>query len=834
VARRGRSGQYPRANPNITSTLIAISRQMQSDRDNLIMDAWKDGGTFEGKKATDSAVLAYWKGRDDELDPSDPQFEQIKDNILQLRYGIEQSKQDLLHVQGKLSDQAYANFFLSWSKKVPRDSEFWRVLQKDAAGLIESAKEKSRASGEKAKTDAFNAFVKGTTEHEIAVGNELTKALDAMSKKTGLTVTGNGDQLLALVQQDVKGHPDAYHALLDAIGKQYPNWGGTIDHAFFATNLAKANAGFDLIADRANAGGFASAYASATAAQADMSGWAQNLQVWPVAQSYQAASNAFHRIWDNPAASESDKQAAAQAFSKTADALSKTKGIDAGTAGMLAADAQRLLGKDGGDAPSFGQAALGRTAVDNNIAGTIDVYTQKRALMDGSPPGSYVYGPVDKNGMYDPAGIGTGIVSAASIPPGSQMVVVPSLSGAAQPVYVVPHAVFAQDPNDPSASERQIGSAISYNIGGKTTTLYGYKDGTGENHWSLSAPWASGVSSQTDTKGDVHLALAPTQDPLARAEAIDKQLGTHLVDQIKSGSTAPSETIYQRDANGHETGSVQVTYKNGVFTSEQTTNALDANGQKIGSSTSPYNLNQPFSPNPNATPVANQRFSVNDFIAPSRQSAGSIPGVTYDSPIAASIAATHVGQSSDQVTGLVNDPTFQQQFLSQTMQTLHTDNALDPRIATAWQQATTVNKPYGGAGPDDRVPMDGKQRDDLAYPGGSQPDVNKGSLTLNFGKDQLKVPNLPSYLQGNVNLQPLAGVASLGLNALGSILPGLGIPAAAPPVYDQPPTPTAMPTPTTTPVSTPSYKPPDTIGVTGTVGVPGTYGGPGGHGPAKN
>src|SRR5690242_19216565 len=104
-SRRGSFGLQPRVVPNVTSQIVALAREYVAKRDSLIMDAWRNGGTFEGKKVTDDQVLAYWKEREKGLDQGDPDYEQAKDNIMQLQYGIAQSKADVLHTQGKMSDQ---------------------------------------------------------------------------------------------------------------------------------------------------------------------------------------------------------------------------------------------------------------------------------------------------------------------------------------------------------------------------------------------------------------------------------------------------------------------------------------------------------------------------------------------------------------------------------------------------------------------------------------------------------------------------------------------------------------------------------------------------------
>lgn len=809
MARRGRRGYLPRVAPSISNQLVAIAREMQSTKDSTIMDAWQNGGVFEGKPATDEAVLAYWKKREAGLDPKDPKYEEIKDNILQLQYGIAQSKADLAHVQGKLSDGQYAKFFTDWAAKVPKNSEFWRSLQKDAAQLLESAKAKGRAAADKAKTDAFNAFVKSTTEGQIAIGNELTKAVSDLSQKTGLDIEGNGDKLLAMLTDDLKAHPDQYHALSDALAKGDPHFDGQITHAYFATHLQQANHGFDLIADRAADGGFATAYAGATKAQADMSQWGQSLAAWPVAQQYQTASNAFHKVWDSPYASTLDKQAAAQQFATSIGKMQKTPGLGADAKLMLDADAKRLLGNDAGDAPSFG-AIVGHAGVDQKIAATTATYFEQTRQMAANPAG-FAYAPLDENGAFDQTGKGAiGIIAAGLVPPGTQAVVIPSLGGQAQTVLMSPHAVYAVDPNDPNGTPKQVGFSLSYNIAGKTIDLYGYKDSKGENHWKQGSIFVDGASVEKDKHGDTYVTI---KQPDVTSQIASIQ---GLTDEQRKTLAAGGkiETVTDTSAKGKAGAKTTTTVSivDGHVSRTTKVDQIDNTGAMVSSSTTPDTLT-PFNPT--------------NVVAPSLLSAGNVPGVTFSSPLAGSVAASATTQSADQIAHLVNDPAFQQAFLSQTMQTLGTSNPLDPRIADAWKSVTTPrsNNPLAMMDPEERAIRDPRTRGDLAYPGQTAIEANKGQATINFGTaGTLKLPGLPNYLDGKqADLSALGGFAQAGIAGLNALLPGLGLgtPGQTPAgsgsaVTPTGPTPTVTPTTTITP-TTSTVTAPTTIATPGTV-----------------
>lgn len=767
-SRRGSFGLQPRVAPNVTGQIIALAREYVAKRDANIMDAWRQGGTFEGKKATDDMVLAYWKGRGKDLSPDDPEYESAKNNITQLTYAIEQSKASVRFAQGKMNETQYAQFFLNWAKKVPKNSEFYRVLQKDAAQLIESAKAKARVNGERARVEAFNSFVKSTTERSIAIGDAMTAALTDLSKQTGLSITGNGDELLALLTQNVKANPDQYRRLLDTIKRGDPDWGGQLTQGYFKQQINAAVKGYDLIADRAQKGGFMSAYTSATQGMTTMSSWGQNVRVWPVSQTYSNMENAFLRVWNSPTASQMEKQAAANGFSAALTNLANTPGIDPGSKTMIEADAMRLLGQDAGDNPSFGTAMLGRPGVDPKMTMQLGAWSKMSAEMAANPT-AWAYAPVDQNGQVDPSGRGPlGIVPAGAIQPGANAVMVPGSDGKAVMAMVSPRSVYSNDPTNPSAAPKLIGFQISYTVGGKTIEMWGYKDAQGGNHWSLTSPIANGASTTTDNKGDIFVTPGVTSvDPLARAAELDAKLGTNMVDQLKAQQKAGSPlgnasvTKNTLDKNGRIIGSIELSFNNGTFTATEKLNTLDKKGRTLSTQSTPIDI---------TTATANSAFS------PSSLTAGTIPGVTFSSPMQASIAAARQTQTMDQVAKFASDPAFQQAFLQQTMQTLGTQNPYDARIAEAWKDVTTATN----IEPRTVRAVGASKREDLMYPGNDTANVaayNK-QVEVNFGGQKLTIPGLPSYLQNQQATIGSGGSAASWATASpwAALVPGLGLP----------------------------------------------------------
>lgn len=796
-SRRGSFGLQPRVAPNVTNQIIALSREYVAKRDVLIMDAWRSGGTFEGKKATDEMVLGYWKERGKGLDKDDPTYEQAQNQIMQLTYGIEQSKADVLHVQGKLSDRAYAQFFINWAKKVPRNSEFYRTLQKDAAQLIEAAKARGRAGAEAARTNAFNAFVKRTTEQDIAIGDAMIGALNNLSKATGISITGNGPELLAMLTSDIKANPGQYNILLDTLRKGDPSFDGNLTEGYFNQHIKAAAHGYEQIADRAHKDGYVSAYVSASAGQAEMTKAGQNIKVWPVADSYSMAENSWAKIMSDPTSSIIDREAASAAFSAALTHLANTPGIDAASKTMIAADAARLLGQDAGDVPSFGGQMLGRPGVSPEAAMQLGAWAQQKAEQDANPT-AWAYAPVDATGHFDPTGQGPiGRVPAGQVQPGAQAVMVPGSGGVAVLAMVMPHSVYVTDPAHPDANPRLAGYQISYNVGGRAIQLWNYQDAAGQPHWRAGSPLSDGATATTDDKGNVFVTPKVSVDPAVRAAQIDAQYGTNLASQIGAAGAAADQGITVKQnviVDGKITGYREVTYENGVFSATQhdTVKAGDVTSVEQGT---PIDL---------AAQVPGTATAQGAAFRQSLLSAGNVPG-SYSSVLQASVSVAGYTQTQDQVNKYASDPAFQQAFLSQTMGTLGINNPYDPRVATAWRNITT------GHIDDVRHGQLATDREDLKYPGAATAAVSASTPGITFGHPELVLPKLPgggdmrdSFDRGGQDRW--AGIQPQVLPGLGSPLPSQ-MPAGSPapsiaPTPQPAPTPTSItPMPTATPTA---------------------------------
>jgi hypothetical protein len=125
-------------------------------RDSNLLDAWKSGGEFEGKKVTDDDVVNHWKARRDEVgDPADPQWDYYNNLYLTYGYSIRESKMSLKYAEKKVSDTQMAAFYREEAAKMDPNSEVYRTLMKNAAQFVDRARSAAAAGAAKAKAEAW-------------------------------------------------------------------------------------------------------------------------------------------------------------------------------------------------------------------------------------------------------------------------------------------------------------------------------------------------------------------------------------------------------------------------------------------------------------------------------------------------------------------------------------------------------------------------------------------------------------------------------------------------------------------------------------------------------
>lgn len=155
MARTGRFGRLPRAAPNLSSVIVALTREMNALMDRNIVDAWEKGGEVDGKKITDEDLLAHFRKRRDNVDQQDPLWEYYDNLLTNYEFNIADSKMTLQYAQEKVSDSQMAAFYEGWATKFPTDSEAYRNTMRTAAAYRSRAKQVSSAGASRARAQAY-------------------------------------------------------------------------------------------------------------------------------------------------------------------------------------------------------------------------------------------------------------------------------------------------------------------------------------------------------------------------------------------------------------------------------------------------------------------------------------------------------------------------------------------------------------------------------------------------------------------------------------------------------------------------------------------------------
>jgi hypothetical protein len=169
LARRGTFGRLPRAAPDLTNTIVALVREAQAQVDSNMVDAWQSGGEVDGKGVDDDRLLKHLKMRRDQLSPDDPLWDEWDNRYTQYDFSINESKMALKNEQGKISDQAMADFYTKWAGRedVQKDSEFYRHLLMQGAKWHNAAAQGAAARGRSNKYEAHNRWVDNTYKRQV-------------------------------------------------------------------------------------------------------------------------------------------------------------------------------------------------------------------------------------------------------------------------------------------------------------------------------------------------------------------------------------------------------------------------------------------------------------------------------------------------------------------------------------------------------------------------------------------------------------------------------------------------------------------------------------------
>lgn len=525
-ARRGRFGRLPRSQPDLTSTIVAIAREMAAQVDRNIVDAWKNGGTIDGRPVTDEMLLAHWRGRLKDVDPGDPQYDTLKNTVLQFEYSIAESKASTAYAQGRLSDAGMAQFYLNWARKVPKNSEFYRSLQRDAAQFMRASRARGRASAAKAKDDAYAQAQERDYNRYEKPGEYITGVLRNMAKANALIGAGDTDltefdvndpgRMLALLntlngdaqlyRDGITGEVVTAASVRDALKRLDPNFDGRVNLDYVRGLVRQQLRGQGIRLERAEEAGKKGDANNLRKWQEYTGEIGREMALWPVQEGYNSIRSAFLRTWMSPTTTPDEKLAAWERYSSGLTKLAAGKDVDDNTRSRLMAEAT-----GDGSVKSLAEDFTGLESADNttptgeyrgDIAETVFDVQRYVAMREAVAAGQAVWttGVTDNTGVFRPTPGGPEVgaaaiqdIQAASLVP-PVIVIAPQAGARSIPLVVTGVSITAKARNElgqplDRTDDNPIGVAYDVFIGGQRTRVYGYVGADGRTLYTSDTPW---------------------------------------------------------------------------------------------------------------------------------------------------------------------------------------------------------------------------------------------------------------------------------------------------------------------------------------------------------
>jgi hypothetical protein len=481
---------------------------MQQQRDQNIMSAWEKGGNFEGKPVTDERVLAHWRERMEGVSPDDPMYDTFKNAVTQYEYAIAESKASTAYAQGRMSDGQMAAFYLGWAKKVPKNSEFYRVLQRDAAQFTRAARSRSDAFARQRKEQAYQDKLAALHRNERQ-GEFLIDVLTSMAQQgsrgiagliagpgsnSDLTQFDSGDpeQMTRLLQMitpftlgsgesglersararqeatdqvlfnQADGTPVTGRDIVDRLTKLDGSFNGTVDLAYVRSALLTQRQQVQKRIDLANETGHVTDANSFTKQRDYLDTLGRQVNAWPVQVDYMNAREAYLEVFNSDQVLPDAKVKAWQAYQAKLMTLSEDPRIanDATTKNALYNEAQQVEGT-----VTLAESFTQMVSKDSDFKGEVSKNAELLAAWDEqavqlkNDPHNYqvTTGEYNADGSFTPTAGGPSLgvarmedihAVAASIQGDPRIVYAPTASGTPQAVMVVgvPVRVYATDP----------------------------------------------------------------------------------------------------------------------------------------------------------------------------------------------------------------------------------------------------------------------------------------------------------------------------------------------------------------------------------------------------
>jgi hypothetical protein len=523
---------------------------MENARDQAITDAWKNGGSYEGKQVTDAMLLSHWQDRLKGIAKDDPLYDTYKNTITQYEYTIAESKASTAYdkiVSPTAADDAkMASFYTNWAKKIPMDSEFYRVLQRDAAQFMRSSQSKATAASKANAEKDYQNQQKGIHDQGQAAGeyvldalarmagegstaNHLT-AIDAtslgtltavdsetMMKLIGLvtpsaeyagpskrTPGGAGDQVL---YHDDNNKPVTALQFIQGLTKLDPHYNGHFSAGYIQSIIDTQKSSIQKQIALATKTGHGSDVTQLQSRLGQVVSLGRSMQAWPVAQDYMHARDEYNSVLSDPSATPSAKLSAWTKYQNELYDIAKDPRVasDGNFTSRILAEADMRPGSKTIYEDLNGNSPVSEGSIDNSeIQRNVTNITALKQQVADVAAGTDVWTQgVMKNGVFTPQPGGS-VIGAAQIDlinanavgtAKGQLAVVPdgNGSGTFTKMMLVGKPVFATATDQGGnnlTSENQTPIAYVYEgtINGQHVTRYSYTTPNGQMY-SETPPW---------------------------------------------------------------------------------------------------------------------------------------------------------------------------------------------------------------------------------------------------------------------------------------------------------------------------------------------------------
>jgi len=242
MARVGQFGRRPRIVQSLSDTIVSMLREYNNLIDRNMLEAWEKGGLVDGKKVTDDRILAHFRERRSGISKDDPLWDYYDNLVREYGYTIRESKMSLRYAQHKISEGQMANFYRTEARKLPRQSEAYRQLMRNAAAFVDRSR--SGAAGSASASNA-RAYARAR-DNQMLEGGEI-----AYDTATGYLLRVARDQGILTMNQDLddlalglENDPDRMLGLIEYLNSKLMEGKGVKGSLYWTLKRTDPN-GFD-------------------------------------------------------------------------------------------------------------------------------------------------------------------------------------------------------------------------------------------------------------------------------------------------------------------------------------------------------------------------------------------------------------------------------------------------------------------------------------------------------------------------------------------------------------------------------------------------------------